>query len=310
MKNAHQVHVEHESSQKASHPSQTLSGVGIGLLVVIILLQSVGLYLLSGYSVSLSWKDADMVGIKRALLELEYDKVGGKENYELITQATLIQMKDQIPQIKQFIKTQGWDSPSTPETPVGESITPEKLAEVLENAVIEGNKDADILVIEYSDMECPFCVKQYHDTQLKEKLLSEFAWKIGFAFKNNKWVNHEWTEAKALGALCAQKVGWDAAYVKFYTAVMDGTTQTSWVYLVSKLPDAARAAWVDQKAWQACLDQKDTQAIFASQTSEANDFGLGGTPGTLIINKKTGKYATVEWAYPYTTFTQKIQSLQ
>jgi hypothetical protein len=37
---------------------------------------------------------------------------------------------------------------------------------------------------------------------------------------------------------------------------------------------------------------------------------MGGTPGTLLLNIKTGKYATVEWAYPFTSFTEKISSIQ
>jgi hypothetical protein len=48
----------------------------------------------------------DTFGIKRAILELEYEKVGGKANYDLISQATRMQMQDQIPQIEQYIKTQ------------------------------------------------------------------------------------------------------------------------------------------------------------------------------------------------------------
>jgi protein-disulfide isomerase len=57
------------------------------------------------------------------------------------------------------------------------------------------------------------------------------------------------------------------------------------------------------------MDKKETSARFLAQTSEANKYGLGGTPGTLILNTKTGKYATVEGAYPYATFTAKIDEL-
>lgn len=56
-------------------------------------------------------------------------------------------------------------------------------------------------------MECPFCVRQYHQTKLEESLTKKYGDKIAFAFKNNRGVNHEGTEAKAIGALCAKKVG-------------------------------------------------------------------------------------------------------
>ncbi len=73
-------------------------------------------------------------------------------------------------------------------------------------------------------MECPFCMRQYHDTKLFPTLLSQYGDKVSVAFKNNRGVSHKGTEAKALGALCAGKLGGDASYQKFYKGVMDKST--------------------------------------------------------------------------------------
>lgn len=89
---------------------------------------------------------------------------------------------------------------------------------------------------------------------------------------------------------------------------MDGTTQSA-MFPVANLGEAAKKAGVDITQWQACYDNKDTAAEFLAETQEANGFGLGGTPGTLILNVKTGKYTTVEGAYPFANFVQKIDSL-
>jgi protein-disulfide isomerase len=179
---------------------------------------------------------------------------------------------------------------------------------VISGAALEGNASADIAVIEYSDMECPFCIKQYSDTKLQASLKEKYGDKVVFAFKNNKGVNHPGTEAKAIAALCAKKVGGDKAYISVYHAIMDGTTQAS-LYPVADLPAAAKKAGIDVAKWQACFDKKETNSVFAAETLEANGFGLGGTPGTLILNVKTGKYATVEGAYPMASFAEKIDSL-
>lgn len=50
-------------------------------------------------------------------------------------------------------------------------------------------------------------------------------------------------------------------------------------------------------------------ASFEAETKEAQMFDLSGTPGTLILNVKTGKYTTVTGAYPLLKFTQKIDAL-
>lgn len=280
------------------------------LLIVVILQWALNLYLLTGNSVNLPASTGiDALGVKRALLEIEYDKVGGKENYELISKATLIQMQEQIPQIKQFIETQGWATPVTPAAPVGtETMDQDTINKIVSTAAFEGNAEADIIVVEYSDMECPFCIRQYAETKLQGALMEKYGDKVAFIFKNNRGVNHEGTEAKAIGALCAKKVGGDEGYIKFYQAVMDGTTQWA-VYPVSSLPDAAKVAGVDVAQWQSCYDTKETATEFLAETQEAQKLGLGGTPGTLILNVKTRKYATIEWAYPLANFVEKIEVL-
>lgn len=75
---------------------------------------------------------------------------------------------------------------------------------------------------------------------------------------------------------------------------MDKSTNDGGVLDVAKLGDVAKAAGVDVTKWQSCVDTKETLPRFSAQTAEAQKFGLGGTPGTLILNTKTGKYATIE----------------
>jgi protein-disulfide isomerase len=281
------------------------------LLGFVIVQGFLNLYLLMGNSLSLPTSIAvDPIWVKKAFLELEYDKVGGKANYDLVSQATRMQMQEQIPQIKQYIETQWGKTPGSTATPPAQAtiLDATQVAKVLSGAALEGSSTADIVVIEYSDMECPFCIKQYSDTKLQPSIQAKYGDKVAFAFKNNRGVNHAGTEAKSVGALCAKKVGGSKGYIAFYHAIMDGTTQAS-VYPVSALPDAAKKSGIDVTKWQSCFDKKETAAEFAAETLEATGFGLGGTPGTLILNIKTGKYSTVEGAYPIASFTEKIDML-
>jgi len=301
---------KHELSPVVA-PTPTSSALITYILLAIVIVQGFfNIYLLTGNSVTLPASTGiDALGVKKALLDLEYEKVGGKENYELVSKATLIQMQEQIPQIKQFIESQGGATPTTPTAEnIDQTMDAAQIEKIVSGAAIEGNAQADIVAIEYSDMECPFCIRQYAETKLRESLVTQYGDKVAFAFKNNRGVNHSGTEAKAVGALCAKKVGGNEAYAKFYHAVMDGTTQSA-VFPVANLGEAAKTAGVDIAKWQACYDAKETAAEFLAETQEANGLGLGGTPGTLILNVKTGKYTTVEGAYPLANFVQKIDSL-
>lgn len=267
-----------------------------------------------GYTLSFSATN-DSLGIKRAVLEVEYDKVGGKENYDMLTKAQLIQFKQTLPQLKEFLKSQGGDVGSSAGTDTTAAVDTSKvldaakIAKLAENAAVEGDSNATITVIEYSDMECPFCLKQYHDTKLKEKLLAQYGSGVNFIFKNSRGVNHSGTEAKAIASLCAQKVGGSLAYIQYYNAILAGSPDGNNVYPVSKLADLAKSLKIDTAKWKKCYDGKETQDVFAAQTNEATTFSLQGTPGTVILNNKTGKYDTVAGAYPYESFTQKIDEL-
>ncbi len=293
-------------------------GAMIVMLIASLLLNTLCLYFLLGYSFefkTLSKGDNAAqdwsVGIRKVLLDLEYEKVGWKENYDILQKYTQMQIKEQIPQIKSALE--GGTTPSAQQpsgsTAAQGTMSPDDVKKILDDASIEWNKAATIIAIEYSDMECPFCMRQYHDTKLFPTLLSQYGDKVSVAFKNNRWVNHKGTEAKALGALCAGKLGGDVAYQKFYKGVMDRSTNEWGVLDPAKLSEVAKVAGVDLAKWQSCVDTKETLPRFAAQTSEAQKYNLGGTPGTLLINVKTGKYATVEGAYPYATFTAKIDEL-
>ncbi len=53
-------------------------------------------------------------------------------------------------------------------------------------------------------------------------------------------MNHPGTEPKALGALCAEKVGGAVPYVQFYTAIMDLSLDSRRIFPVSRLPEIAK----------------------------------------------------------------------
>ena len=262
--------------------------------------------------------------VRDALLQHEYEKVGGKENYEVIValQRAILtnpasgqDIETQKQLLAQLQGSTGTTNTTTTATTNSATLTEDQRKVVLEDAVVEGNKDADIVVVEYSEMECPFCAQQYHDTKLHPTLEAEYSDKVAFVYKNNRGVDHAGTEVKSLGLLCAKKVGGADAYAKFYKYVMDNTTyrpqdKNGSVFPVAQLAEAAKAAGItDVAAWQSCVDNKETLEQFAKETREAASFGLSGTPGTLIFNQKTGAYTTISGAYPYENFKAAVDAL-
>lgn len=259
--------------------------------------------------------------IKNQLLEHEYSKVGWKEAYDTITELQVLynnypdnpqNLKAQKEIIKQ-LKAWWIDGSTDHDTATPKewnTLTKEQMDDILSTAIVEGNLDtAEVVMVEYSDMECPFCVRQQNDNQISKKLVEEYGDKVAIVFKNHRWVNHRWTEVKALGLLCANRVGGKEAYSAFYRAMFDYTAKNSDYYPVDKLGELASSIGLNVDAWQSCVDNKETLDQFNKETNEAISFGLRWTPGSVLFNLKTGEYVTVEGAYPYTRFQSSVNTL-
>lgn len=262
--------------------------------------------------------------VRDALLEHEYAKVGGKENYEIGAKLQLAllnypQYEGNIAAQKQMLEhlsggsgtmaaTESKHNADSHNMHASQTFSGEEMDKILSGAVMEGNKDANIVVVEYSDLECPFCIRQNNENKIAETLRKEYSDKVTTIFKNHRGVDHAGTEVKALGLLCANKIGGEEAYKKFYKTVLEGSTTSSY-YPTSKLPELAKEIGLNVSAWQSCVDNKELLAQFAKETNEAVGLGMSGTPGTLIFNRKTGAYTTIAGAYPYTQFKQAVDSL-
>jgi protein-disulfide isomerase len=314
-------HVESEKTDiiAAVEPAISLTNL---LLLVVIVLNAAGLYLLAGNTISLDDGSVAPLGLKKAILEVEYEKVGGKENFDIQSRAQQLSLKDpqnpgNIDGMKKYIASFNGQTPDTSTPALTSTVSLENVvidtgsiqATLSGDTVIEGNPEALITVTEYSDMECPFCMKQFHNTKLKEKLFEQYGNKVNFVFKNSRWVNHAGTTPKAIAALCVQQIAGPVAYVQYYTAIMQGTTSNSNVFPVALLGELAKKLNVDETKWKACYTTKETMSLFEKQTSEAEGYGLNGTPWTRVVNNKTNKSEKIEGAYPYETFTEKIDSL-
>lgn len=249
------------------------------------------------------------------IMKVEYEKVGWKENYDLLNQANRIQLQSQIPQIRSFIENSGstdeqydQNQQVPPPSNTG-TFSQDEVTSILKDAYIEWNKDADVIFVEYSDMECPFCIRQQNDTKPFNVLKEKYPDIVAHTFKNNRWVDHPGTEAKAIWALCAGKVAGAEKYIAFYHEIFAQSTMQS-VSPVSSLSDIATKIWIDTVKWKTCLDSKETADRFQKETAEAQKLWLSGTPGNLILNRKTGKYVKIEWAYPSDTFVQAVEQVK
>lgn len=105
-------------------------------------------------------------------------------------------------------------------------------------------------------------------------------------------MNHTHTEKKALSAMCVKKLSGDAAYIRFYHQVLEGSTSEV-LYPIRNIAFFIRKEKISVFRFNQCMKDPATLAQFDKETQEAEKYELTGTPGVIIINHKTLQYDTV-----------------
>ncbi len=252
--------------------------------------------------------------IDRAVENVEAMKVGGHENYEKLKQlyssdgfkaAQAQQIDSALSQMagQPAGDTQANTQQQQEQFPSGK-ITADQLVKMKEGAYVHGEKDAKFTIVEYSDPECPFCIRHYKDKTI-ENVMSKYDGDVNHIVKAVQGVNHPGTEYKSLALLCAGKLGGDKAYYAMYDKMVGGSTPEAPV-ANSQVATFAKEAGLNAKNFASCLDTKELLSAYSANRQEALSFKSGGTPGNLIINNEDGSYKLVSGAYPVDTFTQII----
>jgi protein-disulfide isomerase len=166
---------------------------------------------------------------------------------------------------------------------------------------IEGNAKSDIIVVEYSDPECPFCV-QLHPT-LKQ-IRNEYESKVAFVYRYFPLTQihpHSYDESKAIA--CAATIGGTKKFYEYIDALFGykSAQQTTQLPATGK-EDIAANVGLDRAAFLTCEKDQATSATIDASLSDGVQAGVQGTPTSYVLQKTSKGYkiiATIDGARPY-----------
>jgi protein-disulfide isomerase len=154
---------------------------------------------------------------------------------------------------------------------------------------IRGNPSAKVTVINFDDLECPYCARMHQE--LFPATLARYGDKVRFIYKDDPiaelhpWAIHASVDANCIAAQSGT-VYWN--YVDYIHAHGDEITgqdrnlQKSYEALDRIARQEATMAKLDGPKLDACLAKQDTTQVLAS-AKEAENLGLEGTP-ELYVN--------------------------
>ena len=151
----------------------------------------------------------------------------------------------------------------------------------------KGPKDAPVLMIAFSDYECPYC-RRAEDTV--EQVLKAYDGKIRYVFRDYPLPFHKNAKPAAVAAGCAREQGkfWEYNQKLFKADLSaDGLKKT------------ASEVGLDSTKFDACLAKNDTKTI-EQDIADGGSVGVNGTPAFFINGR------SLSGAQPFDAFKEII----
>ncbi|MDQ5950778.1 MAG: hypothetical protein QG639_54 [Patescibacteria group bacterium] len=158
---------------------------------------------------------------------------------------------------------------------------------------IRGNANAKVVMVEYSDYECPFCGR-FHPTMatLKEEFGDDVAW----VYRHYPLPFHPNAQKAAEASECVAQQGGNEAFWTYSDTVFE-ENQASGAITAETIQAGAEAAGVDMTAFNTCLDSGEMAGIVQTHMDAASAGGVSATPGTVVMTAD-GAQEVILGAYP------------
>lgn len=182
----------------------------------------------------------------------------------------------------------------------------EQVRPVSDEDHIRGSKDAEVVVVEYSDTECPFC-KQFHTTM--KQLINEYSssGKVAWVYRHFPLDQlHSKARKESVALECAAEIGGNDKFWQYTDRIYEITPANDGLD-VSELPKIAAYVGLDVQKFNDCLASTKHDEKIEADVSNAFATGGNGTPWSIVISKNGNKYP-LSGAQPYASVKQIIET--
>lgn len=170
---------------------------------------------------------------------------------------------------------------------------------------VYGNLNAQFTLVEFSDLECPFC-KRFHDTP--KQLVDQSEGRISWEWQHYPLPFHNPAAATAahaaecVGDLAGNKAFWAFNGEWFSRTQLNGQGVEDVDSLVSDLG-------IPQDGFKACMESGRFKQKIQQQADRGTALGVTGTPATAVVDNLTGNKLLVKGAVPPQAFLKTIEQL-
>lgn len=149
---------------------------------------------------------------------------------------------------------------------------------------IRGNPNADIVFVEFSDTECPFC-KRFHTVM--QQIINDYgkSGKVAWVYREYPIVQlHSKAPKEAEALECAAELGGNLKFWEFVDQVFAVTPSNDGLD-PAELPRIAAKIGLNESAFKDCLSSGRYGARVQSDMQDGIAAGVDGTPHSVLVLK-------------------------
>lgn len=185
--------------------------------------------------------------------------------------------------------------------PTQPTVNYESVPKVTDTDHIRGSKDAKVVLVEYSDLECPFCQK-FHPTM--QQVLKDYGSDVAWVYRHFPLSFHPKAQKSGEAVECAADQGGNDAFWKMTDAIYEKMPALE----LSQLSAVATEIGLDGTALQNCLDSNKFAQKVKDEEVKGQAAGVSGTPGTFVLGKN-GKNDYINGAEELSSVKAKIDAI-
>lgn len=172
---------------------------------------------------------------------------------------------------------------------------------------ILGNPNAPIKIIEYSDLDCPFC-RTFHATMKQIMSVYGADGRVAWVYRHFPIVElHPNAPKLAEASECVAELGGNDAFWKFIDGVFTSPSPNG-QFDMQRLDAVATLAGVPAQQFRTCVDSEKYKEKVAADFADATAAGSTGTPHNVVVHPG-GQPIPIPGSQPYATVKSIIDTL-
>jgi len=187
--------------------------------------------------------------------------------------------------------------PTQPSAPAG---TP-SMEGLMDDDPTKGSDTAPVIIIEFSDFQCPYCGRFYSQTLSEIEKNYVDTGKVQMVFRDFPLSFHQQAKPAAMAAECANEQG------KFWE-MHDKLFENQTVLSEASMKQWAGELGLNTATFNSCFDSAKYSSEIDSDMADGSSAGITGTPG-FLIGTRDGAPKIVSGAQPYSVFQAEIDAL-